>query len=420
MVATEPLPPPRRRRRTWVVLAVSLALLALALHWFSRPQRVTGLILAQAGEALDLEITAAGASDYRLYGSAMLVIRDVVVREPKTRALVLRAERLLLELPWSTIRSRGADLTVKRVELDAPVLDLAALQKWQASRPPSEPARIPRLTDGLRIVRGEVAGDGWRVQAIDVDLPLLDPDRPVRAHLSGRVASGSLHVPFNVHAGLTRPAANAGLGVVGRLEPRSPPWSLPMRATFSGRLHNGDDGIGLDGLRLGADATYRNAGTDVPFTLGLAGPLRFHDGRLRLPNLGLALWGAGVVPKLQGDGSLMFGDTLDLRLQGALQSWPRAWPALPAPLSESTSPLPFLLDYRGRADLSDTTRLRLSRDQTRFDGRLRLPAVLKWIDTFADRSPLPPLQGHLSSPKLELAGATLEGVEVEFHDGALP
>ena len=162
MVATEPLPPPRRRRRTWVVLIVSLALLALALHWFSRPQRVADLILAQAGDALDLEITAAGASDYRLYGSAMLVIRDVVVREPKSKALVLRAERLLLELPWSTIRSRGADLTVKRVELDAPVLDLAALQKWQASRPPSEPARMPRLTDGLHIVRGEVIGGGWR------------------------------------------------------------------------------------------------------------------------------------------------------------------------------------------------------------------------------------------------------------------
>ena len=234
------------------------------------------------------------------------------------------------------------------------------------------------------------------------------------------MVSDSLQVPVNVHAGLTRPAANAGLGVSGRLEPQSPPWSLPMHATLSGRLHNDDDGVGLDDLRLGADATYRNAGTDVPFTLGLAGPLRFHDGRLRLPNLGLALWGAGAVPKLQGDGSLLFGDTLDLRLQGALQSWPRAWPALPAPLSESTAPLPFLLEYRGPADLSGPTQLMLSRDLTRFDGRLRLPAVLAWVDTFGRQSPLPPLEGHLSSPKLEIAGATLEGVEVEFHDGALP
>lgn len=420
MVATEPLPKPRPRRRGWVVLIVSLALLALALHWFSRPQRVADLILAQAGDALGLEITAAGASDYRLFGVAMLVIRDVVVREPKTQTVVLRAERLLLELPWSTIRSRGADLTAKRIELDAPVLDLAALQRWQASRPPAEPARLPRLTDGLRIVRGEVVGDGWRVQGVDVDLPLLDPDRPVRTHLVGRVVSGTLQLPFDVHAGLTRPVAGAGLGIVGRLEPQSPPWSLPMHTTLSGRLHNGDDGIGLDALRLGADASYRNAGTDVPFTLGLAGPVRFHEGRLRLPHLGLTLWGAGVVPKLQGAGSLTFGDTLDVRLQGALQSWPRAWPALPAPLSESTSPLPFLLDYRGRADLSEPVSLRLSRDGTRFDGRLRVPVVLQWIDTFGRHSPLPPLEGRLSSPKLEIAGATLEGVEVEFHEGAAP
>ena len=421
MAAPEPhTPPPRRRRIGLLVLLIALAALALALHWVSRPDRVARLILAQTGSALGLQITASGASEYRLRGTPMLTIRDVVARMPGDTTPLLRADRIRLELPWATIRALGRDLTVRRIEVDAPDLDLPALQRWLATRPPTKEPRIPTLTDGLRIVRGRVMGDGWRVEAIDADVPSFHPDRRVRARLLGRFSTGEVRVPFDVRAALTRAAAGAGLGVVGNVSVLSPPWTMPMRARLSGRLHNGDDGIGLDDMRLGADASYRNGETDIDLTYGLAGPARIIGGELRVAPLGAVVYGTGVVPSFQAAGAFSFGDVLALRLDGAMSSWPRAWPALPAPLIASTSPLPFTLDYRGRADLSDTTALRLQRDQTRFDARFHLQAFLRWLD-FIDRgSPLPPLDGRLTTPRLEIAGATLEGVEVDFGQDPAP
>ncbi|MFC3550033.1 hypothetical protein ACFOLC_03290 [Lysobacter cavernae] len=414
-------PSPSRPRRRVVVLAVlvAVALLMLVMRWVSHPDRVAGLILAQAGDALGLEISASGASEYRLRGTPRLVIRDVVARQPGVYTPLLRAERIHLELPWATIRALGVDLTVKRIELDAPQLDLAALQRWQATRPPSQ-TRIPTLTDGLQVVRGRVIGDGWSIEAIDLDLPALYPQRAVAAHLRGRLVSGTTRMPFDVHAALTRPAARAGLGVAGTMSVVTATWALPMAVTLSARLYQGVEGLGLDRTKLAADARYRSAGTDLSFALGLAGPLRYSDGSLAIAPLGVALRGQGVMPQLDAHGRFAFAQDLALQLDGRLASWPQAWPALPAPIGQSDSPLPFVLDYRGPADLSGISALQLQRDATRFDGRFALPAVLDWIDAGAKGSPLPPLSGRLQTPRLEIAGAVLQGVEVDFGNEAAP
>ncbi|HEY5803972.1 MAG TPA: hypothetical protein VIT90_09800 [Lysobacter sp.] len=415
MAAPEPAIPRRRSRRNALLIAlvVAFVLLVLALRWVGQPSRVAGLILGQAGKALGLEITAAGASEYRLRGTPMLLLRDVVARQPGAPVPLLRAERIQLEVPWATIRAAGGDLTVRRIELDAPQLDIAALQRWQATRPPSK-ARIPTLTDGMRVVRGRVIGDGWSVDALDIDLPALYPDRTLTARVRGRFASGTLAAPFNLDAALTRLAANAGLGLSGDVGVESPPWSLPMRLTLSGRLHDGDDGIGVDVLRLGAIARYRNGETELPFVFGLAGPLRLRSGEVAMAPLGFALRGRDAIPSLHANGGFAFGDVLALRLDGLIADWPKAWPALPEPMESSVSALPFKYEYRGRANLSDTSALQLQRDATRFDGHFRLPEMLTWIDTIDQGTPLPPLAGHLSTPRLEIGGATLEGVEVEF------
>lgn len=420
MPAQDDTPPLRRRRARWLIALVAmLVLLALALRWVSQPSQVAGLILDQAGKALGLEITAGGASEYRLRGTPMLVVRDVVAKQPGTGTPLLRAERIAMEVPWATIRAAGDDLTVTRLELDAPQLDVAALQRWQATRPPSK-TRIPTLTDGLRIVRGRVVGDGWSLQALDIDLPRLYPDRAVTAHVRGRVDAGATRVPLDLRVVLTRPAAGAGVGVHGDIAIESAPWSVPMVATLSARLHDGDDGIGLDRLRMSAQARYRNGATEQSFALGLATPLRFRDGTLRMAPLGIALRSQQQLPDFDAHGALALGDTLALQLQGRIATWPQGWPALPPPIGQSTSPLPFALDYRGRSDLSDIAALKLQRDATAFDGRFRLPAVLDWIDAIDRGSPLPPIAGQLTTPRIEVAGATLEGVEVEFGDETIP
>ncbi|KGM57591.1 hypothetical protein N799_05925 [Lysobacter arseniciresistens ZS79] len=393
-------------------------LLALALTWLVQPPRVAGLVLDRTGAALGLEISASGISEYTLRGNPTLVVRDLVARQPGADTPVLRAGRVLLSLPWSTLRSRGAELTVDHVELDAPRLDLAALQRWRESRPPSGEVRIPTLTGGLEVTRGEVLGDGWSVDRIALQLPSLHPDRTVAGRIGGRFRNGDTTVPFDLQAVLTAPSMDAALGASGIATVVTPQWRLPMRTTFSGRLHDGDDALGLDGFRLGADAQRVADGRELPFVFGLAGPVRYRDGRFTVAPLGVALRGPGQgpVPDLDGLGRFAWDGGLSLGLEGTLAGWPQAWPSLPPPLDRADAPLPFALDYSGPASLSGPARLNLQRGVTAFDARFRLPDVLAWVDRIDTGTPLPPLDGTFSTPRLEIAGATLEGVEIEFSE----
>lgn len=403
-----------RGRRLWLTVGAACVLFALALTWVAQPPRVARLILGRTGAALGLEITASGVSEYSLRGHPTLVVRDLVARQPGADTPLLTAGRVYLSLPWSTLRSRGAELTVDHVELDAPRLDLAALQRWRASRPPSGEVRIPSLTGGLEITRGEITGEGWSVDRIAVRLPTLHPERAVAGRVGGRFRNGDTVVPFDLQVALTAPSLDAGLGASGIATVVTPQWRLPMRPVFSGQLYEGDGGLGLDGFRLGAEARHVTAARELPFVFGLAGPLRYLDGRLAVAPLGVALRGQGLVPDLDGHGRFAWQDGLSLDLEGALARWPDTWPALPPPLDRPDMPLPFALGYTGPADLAGPARLQLQRDATAFDARFRLPEVLDWLERLDTGTPLPPLDGTLSAPQLEIAGATLQGVQVEF------
>jgi len=397
---------------------VLLALIAVALLWVAQPARVAGLVLDRTGAALGLEITAGGVSEYRLRGTPTLVVRDLVAREPGAPAALLRAERVHLSLPWSTLRARGADLTVQRVELDAPRFDLAAFQRWREGRPPSQdPVRIPTLTDGLHITDGEVLGDGWSVDRVNVELASLHPRQPVEGRVGGRFRNGDTAVPFDLQVALSRIAMDAGVGASGIASVITPEWRMPMRPTFSGRLHEGDDRLGVDRFRLGADARHLGSGAPLHFAFGIAGPVRYIDGRLLVAPLGVAVRGDGPVPHLDARGRFAWDAAMVLQLDGALAHWPQAWPALPAPLAGLPGPLPFVLDYAGASDLSGETALQLQKGATRLDTRFRLPRVLAWVDAIATGTPLPPIDGSLQTPTLEVPGATLEGVSIEFDDG---
>jgi hypothetical protein len=419
----------RKRTIGLVVLAV-LVLLVLALIWIAQPNRFAGLVLGRIGSALGLEITTSGISEYRLRGTPMLVLRDVVAREPGAATPLLRAKRIHVSLPWSTLRAGGSDLIASRIELDAPQLDLPALQHWLATRPPSE-KRMPTLTDGLRIVDGTIINNDWRVDRIHAHLPSLHPDRPMRSRLRGRYLDPPLAIPVDLAVAISRPealtkAGVAGFATRGRIAiEHGADWRLPATVALSGPLRIGDDQLQVIPARLGMAATYEAGETRVPFALGLSGPLRFDEATWTLAPAGVALRGRGEpaadpVPMLDAHGTLALGRRLTLQLDGVIGQWPDAWPALPPPLGQSRSPLPFALHYDGRADFADVAALQLRRDATRFDGRFRLPAVLDWLDDDATGSPLPPLAGTLTTLELEVSGATLEGVEIEFSDDAPP
>ena len=244
----------RRRRITlWLLLAVLLAAV-ISLRWVLAPATLVPNVLAMAGRSLGLDITASGIGDYRLRGTPQLVARDVVARLPDQGAVVLRAERISISLPWSTLRARGSELNAHRVELDGPVLDIAALQQWLATRPASE-SPIPTLSNGIGIVRGLVLGEGWKIDNLQAQLQSLAPDLPLRMQVAGRYVSQGLRVPVDVHATLTRPGSGAGVGIAGNLSLQATDWRLPSRILLSAKLLTGN-GIELRNAVLGASTRY--------------------------------------------------------------------------------------------------------------------------------------------------------------------
>lgn len=409
----------RKPAKLLLTAAAALLLLALALHLLLQPQRVTGFVLNALGDALGLEITATGSSEYRLRGTPVLVVHDVVAREPGAATPLLRARRVYVSVPWSTVRSRGAQLDITRIELDAPVLDLPALQHWLAARPPGE-TRMPTLSDGLQVVDGRIDGDGWRVDGLSLSLPRLHPDQRVRGRAGGRVTSGELAVNFDLAVAMTQPANDAGIAIVGPLTASSGNWRLPARLHLSAPLHFGDDGIRSTRLRARVAGRHESGNTQLPFTAAIDSPLLLRGGTLALAPAGVALRGDNMVPNLDAGGALAYGKRLLLDIDGRLAKWPEAWPALPPPIGASDAPLPFALRYLGRANFHDAASLQLRHEDTRFDARFRLPEVTAWMSSIANGSPLPPLSGHLSTPRLEISGAQLEGVEVTIEDPSLP
>lgn len=415
-------PADARRRRALLLgcaAAALLLLVAFALRFAAQPDRVARLVLGAIGDALGLEITATGASEYALRGSPTLVVREVVAREPGAATPLLRATRVHVSVPWSTVRSRGGQLDFTRIELDAPVLDLPALRHWLAARPPGE-RRMPTLADGLQVRDGRVDGDGWRVDGIALSLPRLQPGARVGGRAAGRYAAGDLALAFDVAAAMTRPGNDAGVAVVGTATASSSGWRAPARVRMSAPLHFGDGGARSARLRANVSGRYESGDARLPFAFAATSPLLLRGGTVALAPAGLALRGEGAVPAIDAGGALALGQRLLLDLDGRLHAWPDAWPALPPPIGASDAPLPFALDYLGKASLTDPAALRLQRDDAHFDARFRLPDVLAWTSADANGSPLPPLSGRLSAPRLEISGAQLEGVEVELDDPSLP
>lgn len=406
-------------RRAGLLLALAFGLVLLA-GWLLQPQRAGRYLLQLTGSALGLELSA-GRIDYRLRGTPQLVLDDVAAKRPGDATALLRAERMFVSLPWRTLRTRGADLTVQRIGLDAPLLDIPALQRWLATRPAGKQTRIPVLTDGLRVRDGRIDNDDWRIDGIAIDLPALHPQRMLRMRVRGRYLAPPISIPADLAIAIAEPqrlldGKPSGVAGVGALTLADAGWRVPSQVFLAGPLRLGTDSALMKPAKLGIAARYVSGATVAPFRLGLHAPMAFNNATWRFVPLTLVLDGDGSVPDGQARGSLSVGRKLRLQLDGALAGWPDAWPALPPPLSASTSPLPFALDYQGALAFSDAAALSLRRDATTLDARFRLPDVLAWIDAGGQGSPLPPLAGTLSTPRVELDGATLEGVEVELGE----
>ncbi|GHD67539.1 hypothetical protein GCM10007164_07710 [Luteimonas padinae] len=402
------------------IAVVVLLLVALAAAILMQPRQLARIALGSVGDALGLDIDFEGEARYRLRGSPLLEVRDVVVRAPGAGAPLLRAERLLVSLPWSTLRERAAPLVLERIELDAPVLDLALLQAWLAGRPPGA-GRLPTLSDGIGVRDGRLLGEGWALHGLDLDLPSLGEGRPVAAHARGVLElAAPTRVHFDLHLAATRPADGAGASARGRVRIEGADWQLPATVAASGPLRFGGGILRVAPLRFGMSAEYRGEGEPLRFALGTHGPLRLRDGTWTLAPAAVALRVEGIVPRLDLNGRGAFGHALLLEFTGRMPDWPEAWPALPAPLDASPAPIAVALAYAGARDLSGPVGLHLRRDGAQARAGVRIPELLGWMDAAATGTPLPPLAGRASAPRIEIAGAVLEGVEIGIEPGDAP
>ncbi len=419
--APAPGAPAPRRRRWLFLLAVLVAAglgLALSVRVLLPPERALHLVLERLGPALGLELTFDGTVDYRLRGTPQLEVRNVVARMPGETTPLLRADRVLVSLPWSTIRSRGAELEIARIELDAPSVHLSALLRWLDARPPGD-GRVPAFTEGLRIRNGVVDADGWRIEALMLELPALHPDRAVDARVAGTAVSAAVSAPFQLHVRADRLVELRTLDANGSVTLRLPSGRLDTRLQFDAtRIEPAAPGLHLAPVRLAADAHWRARATSLPFAFGLQGRLAVDAGRFELAPVGIATRAEGPVPTLAAGGRLVVDDALQLALDGRIARWPEAWPALPAPLAGSDVPMPFALRYAGPAGFDAPLALRVEHAGARFDGHARVPAVLQWLDAIDTGSPVPPLQGRLTAPRVALPGAMLEDLQIEFDDGS--
>lgn len=417
-------PAPRRRRVVvaLLVLAVVIAVAALAVRVLLPPERALRLALGHLGPGLGLEIGFDGDVDYRLGANPQLVVHDAWARPAGEAGTLLQAERVLLSLPWKTIRSRGADLEITRVELDAPRVHLPALLRWLDARPAGD-GGLPAFTDGLRVRNGVLDAGSWRIEGIAIDVPALHADRALDARVAGSAIAGRLQAPFDLRLELDRVVGATTFAATGRVAARLPDGRLDADLRIdAARVHADLPGVHLAPLRIAANAHWRARATSIPFALGVQGRLSAGPGGgIELAPVGIATRARGLVPTLAAGGRIGFDDALRIGLQGRIADWPEAWPALPAPLSDRTAPLPFALRYDGPPALAAPIGLRIEHPGgARFDGSARLPDLLHWLDAMDTGSPLPPLQGRLTAGRVEVSGATLEGLEIDFGEGGAP
>lgn len=371
-----------RRRRWRVAVSVLLGLLLLAGWWIDRqlePKRLTALVLEQAGKSLGLRLGFAGEADYAFRPEPRLLIPNLSVRNPVDGKVFLSAARVEISLPWDTIT--GGKPVITRVELEAPVLDLPGLRRWQASRPPA-PFELPTLTRGLRVSKGIVRDHGYSISMLALDLPRLQSGAPAALATSGTYQQGDTALAFDMALSVATAGLASEFSVDGSGELRQSPKPLPFRLQASGHYRSGENALSLK-----------------------AASLRFD--------------GSSPLPRLDGKLSVVLTEKLALDFSGQLLEWAADWPALPQPLGASKAPMPLQLNYLGASDLSGPLLLELLPADARLQASLRVQELQQWGQAEAG-SPLPPLDATLSTPMLEFEGMRLEGVEIEIRDGATP
>jgi len=277
------------------VLVAGLLALLVTVYLLLQPERFTAMLQSQAAQA-GLDLSLASPASPTLFPRPALELQGLTLTAQGASMPIVLAANGRLALPWRTLF--GGPTVISRLEIDAPRVDLDALQAWLSALPSGAGGapNIPRIDTGVRIARGTlVRGNQLLLRDFSLDAGRLLSGEPFPLVVSAKDAAGT---PMQLRLTATpRIRGNAlqldnidlalvhGASLSMRLSGQAH-WhgAADAAATLAGSLDEADAGR----YRLSLQLTPANQNDPLLLALKLDGPGNHVD--LRLPPLGLAQW----------------------------------------------------------------------------------------------------------------------------------
>jgi hypothetical protein len=242
--AGRPRPRWRRAGRWLAALLGLLVLAAITLPLWLDASRVAVIVLGEARKATDLDWRIDGEPQLRWRPTLWLRLPGLTAHD-REGARLLRAERLDVAVPWSTLR--GGALQVSALELEAPDIDVEATWRWWQAQPDTPGHPLPQL-EGLELKRGTLRWPGQQISGFDLRLPRFVPGEASRLTASGQWhAPERAPMPFalvlaavpedaplrfeSVHLDLEGEGLVPRLRAAGRLQ--TSPWQLKLEGVMA-------------------------------------------------------------------------------------------------------------------------------------------------------------------------------------------
>lgn len=283
-----------------LVLASFLTLVVMV-YLLLQPDRFTAMLQTQASN-VGLELNLANPASPTLFPRPALELYGITLTAQGENAPIVLANHGRLALPWRTLL--GGPTVISQLRIDAPRVDLDALQAWLAQLPPQpagRPPDIPRIDTGVSISDGSIVrGNELIFSQVALQAGTLNSGQPFPVGLSALTAAGT---PWQLRLSATpringntlqldnvslhlAQASSVTLALNGSVH-----WhgATDTSATLAGKLDSADAGQYTVSLRLLPAVADQHA----QLALQLEGPDNHAD--LRLPLRALLDWWSALV-----------------------------------------------------------------------------------------------------------------------------
>jgi uncharacterized protein involved in outer membrane biogenesis len=290
-----------RRLRLVLLTLAGLALVAVlaglvTVYLLLQPDRFTAMLQAQA-RAAGLELNLASPASPSLFPRPALDLYGITLNARGASVPILLAARGRLALPWRTLV--GGPTVISQLQIDAPRVDLDALQSWLAALPvqaQSAPPNIPRIATGVSISRGSVVrGDQLLLGNVMLEAGSLASGQPFPLSVSANTAAGTA---FRLRLSATPRIQGNALQLDNIALHASQGSALTLQLGGSAHWHGAADAAAkltgqldqADGALYALSLALTPADQNQPLLLAIKLDGPGNHTSLRLPPLALAHW----------------------------------------------------------------------------------------------------------------------------------